>query len=105
MRRAFHIDAEAAGYAPLDEPARARVRALVSRYEAAEYGGSSADAGFMLAALHHLLGENLQARRAIERAIQAGDRSQSALRLQSILAADNAVESGLASPSGHPLVN
>ncbi len=87
MRRAFEEDSRGA-VAPCDRDIAGAIAGLADRYERRTERGvgrrASADPDelFMLAATAHLSGDRETARRAIERAIDKGDRSASALNLR-----------------------
>lgn len=66
MRRVFRIDPEAAHRAPVDHRLEPRVRDLIRRYrDRARHERHASDAAFMVAALHHLLGEDDHAHEAL----------------------------------------
>ncbi len=90
MRRALAADAEALHYAPLDERSRALVDTLAARYTdgtVADVGAS--DAAFMAAALHYIRHDNAAAARQIDLAMENGDRSDSASRLEEMIQGKN----------------
>lgn len=86
MRRALATDAEALHYAPLDDRTRVLVDMLAARYTdgtVAEVGAS--DTAFMAAALHYIRHDNAAAARQIDLAMENGDRSDSAIRLEKMI--------------------
>ena len=90
MRRALAADADALHYAPLNERSRALVDTLAARYAdgtVAEVGAS--DAAFMAAALHYIRHDNAAAARQIGLAMENGDRSGSASRLEEMIQGKN----------------
>ncbi len=89
MRRALRIDPESMHYMTIDEPLRARVAQLITRYrDNAGPAIRNADAAFMLASLHYLLGDNDSARTAIDLAVADGDRSSSTGNLKRLIGVD-----------------
>jgi hypothetical protein len=90
MRRALATDADALHYAPLNERNRALVDTLAARYTdgtVADVGAS--DAAFMAAALHYIRHDNAAAARQIELAMENGDQSDSASRLEEMIQGKN----------------
>ncbi len=86
MRRALGVDPESIHYMTLDEPLRVRVTQLITRYR--DNPGAAvrdADAAFMLASLHYLLGDTDSARTAIDQAIADGDRSSGTGNLKRLI--------------------
>jgi len=66
MRRVFRIDPDAAHRAPVDHRLEPRVRDLIHRYrDRLRHDRHAADSSFMVAALHHLLGEDDHAHEAL----------------------------------------
>jgi len=66
MRRVFRIDPDAAHRAPVDHRLEPRVRDLIHRYrDRLRHDRHAADSAFMVAALHHLLGEDHHAHEAL----------------------------------------
>lgn len=89
MRRALVTDAKALHYAPLNEQGRALVDTLSERYTdgaVAEVG--IRDTAFMAAALHYIRHDNAAAERQILVAMENGDRSDSASRLDELIQGD-----------------
>lgn len=86
MRRALRVDSAALREVPLTPQLEAKLRALLTRYtESEEHELSAADATFMSATLHLLLGEADAARTAARTAFKEGDRDASVLRLLLLL--------------------
>lgn len=66
MRRVYRLDPGAAARAPVGHGLDPRVRGLIHRYrERARHGGPTGDSAFMVAALHHILGEDEAAHEAL----------------------------------------
>ncbi len=89
MRRALGVDLVSIHYMTLDEPIRVRVTQLITRYR--DNPGAAvrnAEAAFMLASLHYLLGDTDSARTAIDRAIADGDRSSGTGNLKRLIATE-----------------
>jgi hypothetical protein len=89
MRRALRIDPESMHYMTLDEPLRTQVTQIVTRYR--DNPGPAvrnAEAAFMLASLHYLLGDTDSARTAIDLAVADGDRSSSGGNLKRLIGVD-----------------
>jgi hypothetical protein len=89
MRRALRIDPESMHYMTVEEPLRSRVVQLITRYR--DNPGRtvpSAEATFMLASLHYLLGNTNSARTAIDRAAAGGDRASSTGNLKRLIGAN-----------------
>ncbi|TVQ29995.1 MAG: hypothetical protein EA376_14180 [Phycisphaeraceae bacterium] len=88
MRRAFEFDPERIMYTPVDRMLRQRIENLSHRYyELVDRRPNDAEAHFMLASMHYLLGNDDSARRAIENAIRLGDESVGASNLRNLLPA------------------
>ena len=89
MRRALGVDPESIHYMTIDEPLRSRVAQLITRYRDNDGAAvRNANAAFMLASLHYLLGETDSARIAIDLAVADGDRSTSTGNLKRLIDAD-----------------
>ncbi len=89
MRRALRIDPESMHYMTVEEPLRSRVVQLITRYrDNAGPAVHNAEAAFMLASLHYLLGDTDSARTAIDQAVADGDRSSSTGNLKRLIDAD-----------------
>ena len=86
MRRALGFDPESIHYMTLDEPLRSRVVQLITRYhDNAGPAVRNAEAAFMLASLHYLLGDTDSARTTIDRAVADGDSSSSTGNLKRLI--------------------
>ena len=86
MRRALGVDPESIHYMTLDEPLRVRVTQLITRYRDSPGAAvRNAEAAFMLASLHYLLGDTDSARTAIDQAIADGDRSSGTGNLKRLI--------------------
>jgi hypothetical protein len=87
MRRAIGAGAEALRSFTADQGLRPRIEDLIERYtfQAAAEPALAADAWFMTAALHFLLHDEADARAALDKAIQAGDREPSTHALETVL--------------------
>ncbi len=89
MRRALRIDPKSMHYMTIEEPLRPRVVQLITRYrDSAGPAVRNAEAAFMLASLHSLLGDTDSARTAIDRAVADGDHSSGAGNLKRLIVAD-----------------
>jgi len=90
MRRALMADAEALHYAPLDDRSRALIDALAVRYtDGAVTEVGTRDAAFMAAALHYIRHDTDAAARQIDVAMENGDRSDSASKLDRLIQGDS----------------
>lgn len=87
MRRALRIDPNAIHYVAIDDRLRPRIQDLVSRYQQSMGTGRNADAAFMVASLHYLLGDTSSARSAIDVAVGRADYAASTTNLQRLIAA------------------
>ena len=86
MRRALGVDPEYIHYMTIDEPLRSRVAQLITRYRDNDGAAvRNAEAAFMLASLHYLLGDRDSARIAIDLAVADGDRSSSTGNLKRLI--------------------
>tara|TARA_R110002073_G_scaffold182544_7_gene340808 strand:+ start:120 stop:755 length:636 start_codon:yes stop_codon:yes gene_type:complete len=89
MRRAFRIDPNSLHYVKIEEPLRARIDNLIAEYNSRlnySDGNNNSDSAFMIAALNYLIHNEILARSAIEEAVnKAGDSSQSAQNLYSLV--------------------
>ena len=86
MRRALRVDPESMHYVTLDAPLRTRVTQILTRYR--DNPGPAvrnADAAFMRASLHYLLGDTDSARTAIELAVADGDRGSGTGNLKRLI--------------------
>ena len=89
MRRALRIDPESMHYMTLDAPLRARVTQIVTRYrDNAGPAVRNADAAFMRASLHYLLGDMDSARAAIDLAVADGGSGSGTGDLKRLIDAD-----------------
>ncbi len=78
MRRALEIDPDSIHYVTIDESLRPRIEQLIARYQTnPDRTSGNADAAFMLASLHYLLGDVKSARIQVDLGLAAGDRSSS----------------------------
>jgi len=93
MRRAFRHEPDALPGLAASLGAQGTVDQVIDQYEYEDDGGS-ADAAFMLAALHLLNGNQTAAQSAAENAVHAGDDSESLRNLARILSDGAAVPSG-----------
>lgn len=86
MRRALEIDPDSIHYVTIDASLRPRVERLVTRYRTyPDRTSGNADAAFMLASLHYLLGDVKSARIQVDLGVAAGDRSSSAANLAGLI--------------------
>ncbi|MFQ6017154.1 MAG: hypothetical protein ACE5KF_03070 [Kiloniellaceae bacterium] len=89
MRRALRIDPKSIHYMTIDESLRLRVEQLIARYR--DNPGRTvhnAEAAFMLASLHYLLGDTNSARTAIDLVVAGGDRNSSTSNLKRLIDTD-----------------
>jgi hypothetical protein len=86
MRRALRIDPNSMHYVTIDTAVRSRVEELVTRYND-DTGRTvgNAEAAFMVASLHYLLGDVNSACLAIDRAVGDGGRNSSTRNLQGLI--------------------
>lgn len=86
MRRAYFFGSSDLMHIPVDRAMRARIDALAERYaDRVAVNGPDRDMLFLLASLDHLRGGRAAALHQIDRAIAAGDDSQSAQILRSLV--------------------
>ncbi len=86
MRRAFEIDPDSIHYVTIDESLRPRIEQLIARYQTnPDRTSGNADASFMLASLHFLLGNTKSARSQADLAVAAGDRRSSTVNLERLI--------------------
>ncbi len=89
MRRAMRIDPNSMHYMTIDQPLRSRVEQLVTRYnDDAGRTVRNAEAAFMLASLHYLLGDMNSARNAVDQAVADGDPNSSTSNLKHLIGVD-----------------
>ena len=82
MRKAVEIQPESLGQVPVDEGLTRQIKTLLLHFHQVAAGQEQKPgAWFMLGALDHILGNDVRANAAIQKALQQGDRSNSALRL------------------------
>ncbi len=86
MRRALRFDPDAMDYVTIDAALRPRLEELVTHYGGNAYPTvDSAEAAFMLASLHYLLGDIDSAKSAIVLAVAEGDRDSSTANLRHLV--------------------
>lgn len=86
MRRALEIDPDSLHYLTVDESLRPRIEQLITRYQTnPDLTSGIADAAFMLASLHYLLGNANSARGQADLAVAAGDRRSSTVNLERLI--------------------
>ncbi len=86
MRRAVRLDPDAMHYVTIDAALRPRLEELVTHYRGNAYPAvDSAEAAFMLASLHYLLGDIDSAKSAIVLAVAEGDRDSSTANLRHLV--------------------
>ena len=86
MRKAVRDDPDALSEAPRDSRVADAMRNLLTHYRnQTREDANDVDALFMTAAMRHLLGENALAYFAASKAIEAGDRDDSALILKGMI--------------------
>ncbi len=86
MRRALRIDPDSMHYLIIDESLRPRIEQLITRYQTyPDRTSGNADAAFMLASLHYLLGDAGTARSQINLGVAAGDRSTSTANIERLI--------------------
>ncbi len=86
MRRAIEIDPDSIHYVTINESLRPRIEQLIARYQTNPGRTSgNADAAFMLASLHYLLGNAKSARSQADLAVVTGDRRSSTVNLERLI--------------------
>ncbi len=86
MRRAIEIDPDSIHYMTIDESLRPRIEQLIARYQTnPDRTSGNADAAFMRASLHYLLGNAKSARSQADLAVAAGDRRSSTVNLERLI--------------------
>ena len=86
MRRALRSDADGFAKLQIEAALRPMIEKLIRRYEYDAYRPQdAADAPFVIAALHYLLGNTDGASEALARAIEAGDHAVSTENLKRLI--------------------
>lgn len=87
MRRAFRMDPDRLMYVPVDRMLRTRLQDIAARYGAqVDRKPTDQDALFMVAATSYFLGDRDRALFSIDKAIDAGDDTQSSANLRRLVA-------------------